>query len=679
MSCHKLLVAAIITLIYNSSSVLCGIQQIDSREVEAFSRATSSVLVKAVNEFKIATIVVLYETNQNLFDNQIDGILRHANGEVVIKIEKEKVETRKMFTSKSYNGTTIFLMESLDVYATVKFSIFFYNGKKGNLFIAHVHQASAEKVLKSEPNMFTYFPKLHFIVSTNEAFVDLFAMVRFTPEDCGVTQMRIINRYSAVDMKWQQQMPPLTNDVNSYSCKLCFEVRERIDDDDYKKPINQTNKTENGPIKEILDQLKRFSNSNITLYRNAESCNKFQCPVLKFEPLREEEILIIPVFHNELFFIIPPGELYCDWEVLLLPFDTATWCLIIATFGSAFGFIIIIKLFGSATVRNFVFGRNVSSPALNVLSGFFGLSQVVLPGRNFARFLLTLFIIWSLIIRTGYQGVMFEHLQTDNRKPEMKEIRELVNRSFTYFVFYEHESLLQNDEELLEVVKMQVSSDYKKRALSNILMCYSSWFDEDLVTKLLNLYANYSAGALNELFLSIQNETLRNQLDQTFHAMNFFTWDDLINCFLHSPFKKILVADTFKIIHYNKNKNETNEPLLMLRQRIKGFYFGLNEEDLPFRREILAKAIANLTENGILNYLFEQMYDPKYLRPQPEEKEPEVLTLTQLAIGFKLHGAFIGLAIAVFMAEVIKEKVRLLKLLLVEIAIRSFYKILRHH
>jgi len=59
-------------------------------------------------------------------------------------------------------------------------------------------------------------------------------------------------------------------------------------------------------------------------------------------------------------------------------------------------------------------------PALNVLSVFFGLGQMILPGRNFARFLLMLFIIWSLIVTTGYQSVMFEHLQTDNRKPPIQ-------------------------------------------------------------------------------------------------------------------------------------------------------------------------------------------------------------------------------------------------------------------
>jgi hypothetical protein len=32
----------------------------------------------------------------------------------------------------------------------------------------------------------------------------------------------------------------------------------------------------------------------------------------------------------------------------------------------------------------------------------------ILPGRNFARYILMQFILFSLIVRTGYQGVQFD-------------------------------------------------------------------------------------------------------------------------------------------------------------------------------------------------------------------------------------------------------------------------------
>jgi hypothetical protein len=37
-----------------------------------------------------------------------------------------------------------------------------------------------------------------------------------------------------------------------------------------------------------------------------------------------------------------------------------------------------------------------------------GGGMISLPGRNFARFILMQFILFSLIVRTGYQGVQFD-------------------------------------------------------------------------------------------------------------------------------------------------------------------------------------------------------------------------------------------------------------------------------
>jgi len=121
-----------------------------------------------------------------------------------------------------------------------------------------------------------------------------------------------------------------------------------------------------------------------------------------------------------------------------LAFDLTTWLLIAGTFLASFVVIIIISNFAPLKVRHLIFGENVPMPALNVLIAFFGLSQATLPRGSFARFLLNLFIIWSIIIRTCYQGKLFEYLQGDNRKPQIKSINELMDRNFTYFVHAQH-------------------------------------------------------------------------------------------------------------------------------------------------------------------------------------------------------------------------------------------------
>jgi hypothetical protein len=108
--------------------------------------------------------------------------------------------------------------------------------------------------------------------------------------------------------------------------------------------------------------------------------------------------------------IIPLGQKWNAIEKLFYPFQTTFWLLILI-FG-LFGFLVIFIISRrSKTVQNFVFGRNVKNPTLNLFIGFIGGSQTILPGKNFARFLLMIFLMYSLVIRTLYQGSYFKLLQ----------------------------------------------------------------------------------------------------------------------------------------------------------------------------------------------------------------------------------------------------------------------------
>lgn len=127
---------------------------------------------------------------------------------------------------------------------------------------------------------------------------------------------------------------------------------------------------------------------------------------------------------------VPPGEGYDSYEKLILPFDAATWFWLMFTFGFVFATIFIVRL--NKTVEHFVIGRFVSTPVLNVVRVFFGVSQIQTPGRNFARYVLMTIILFSLVIRTGYQGVMFELLQKEVRKPTVASIEEMIEQNFTF-------------------------------------------------------------------------------------------------------------------------------------------------------------------------------------------------------------------------------------------------------
>jgi hypothetical protein len=85
---------------------------------------------------------------------------------------------------------------------------------------------------------------------------------------------------------------------------------------------------------------------------------------------------------------------------MFLMFDDWTWICIGVTLSMALLTIQLIN-FMSVKVQKFIFGRDIRTPTLNLANIFLNGSQNRVPGRNFARFLLILFIIWSLIIRTN--------------------------------------------------------------------------------------------------------------------------------------------------------------------------------------------------------------------------------------------------------------------------------------
>ncbi len=57
----------------------------------------------------------------------------------------------------------------------------------------------------------------------------------------------------------------------------------------------------------------------------------------------------------------------------------------------------------------------------------------ILPGRNFARFNLMVFILFSLVVRTAYQGVQFDMMLKEMRPKDVKTIDELLEKNFTIY------------------------------------------------------------------------------------------------------------------------------------------------------------------------------------------------------------------------------------------------------
>lgn len=136
---------------------------------------------------------------------------------------------------------------------------------------------------------------------------------------------------------------------------------------------------------------------------------------------------------NQLVLIVPPGHVESQIMKLLEPFDAAVWG-VIGIMLMVIVIIILIVRSHSRKVQDFVFGRRNRTPFLGVINIMIGTPVHPLPGRNFSRWNLIMFIILWLILRNLYQAILYKDLQKVVRNLPVQTIEETLRLGFVYYM-----------------------------------------------------------------------------------------------------------------------------------------------------------------------------------------------------------------------------------------------------
>jgi hypothetical protein len=151
-------------------------------------------------------------------------------------------------------------------------------------------------------------------------------------------------------------------------------------------------------------------------------------------PLRDYVMSASYVYHvSKMKWMIPSGEEFSAGEKLLLPFQIEVWISCFVIFSVAFLVIVILKFLPQDT-QEFVFGKRVTDPLLNVINVGLGGSLPQVPTRNFARTILFFFMIFCFIIQNSYKGRLFYYMKNSIKHPEYETTKELLNNNFTFYV-----------------------------------------------------------------------------------------------------------------------------------------------------------------------------------------------------------------------------------------------------
>lgn len=349
----------------------------------------------------------------------VDGILRN-------KPETVSVQVLKGGTNFPWNNqlniTSIVVFDSPQNFReSIKKIKWLSNPRMRHKHLVHAPNLSVGDVVENIRDGFN-IDQVNFLMNETGKSIELVTSFMFTSKKCRSNQLVTINRFIRNTMRWENSNFYPKKYQNLHGCVLTKALFNYIDNHDIlTKAIS---KSYNFNTEFTLVETSLTATINQTEYDLIEAKEDFE---------GDKEYVTSDVFYSlTTHYTIPPGEPYTDLEKMFLMFDPAVWIAIAATFLIGFITIQIINLM-SVKVQRFVFGRNIRTPTLNLLNIFLCGGQFKIPGRNFARFFLMLFIIWSLIIRTCYQSTLFKLLQADARKPEIKTYTELYEKGFTFY------------------------------------------------------------------------------------------------------------------------------------------------------------------------------------------------------------------------------------------------------
>ena len=404
--------------------------------VKLFLVTVLMTFLPCLAEGRNQSFVVTYAI-QAMIDNHFANYTAKQPGNInVVNIGEETEEFLKFLKVKKSNTKIAVFTKIADgdkIFNLIKPSVLFFdtvsrfkenakrigwaaNRKQRQQILVHVPGLKKLDILETFPDGFK-IDQVSFLMNETKTSIDLVTGYMFTQHACKELQLRTINRFDT--MTWKNSSFYPNKYRNFYKCKLNIAGTVMADE-------------ENGELVEVI--FTKVLNAELVDYpeKTIQDCAECDLSRQNFyvSGSNTQFILSYPHAYEIHTFAVPPGEPYTDLERMFMMFSFELWIAIVVTFSIAFVTTLSLN-FASGKVRNFIAGRDVCNPTMNLISVFLTGGQVKTPGRNFARFLLILFIIWSLIIRTCHQSMLFDLLQADLRRPSIRTLDELFESDLT--------------------------------------------------------------------------------------------------------------------------------------------------------------------------------------------------------------------------------------------------------
>jgi hypothetical protein len=247
-------------------------------------------------------------------------------------------------------------------------------------YLIYINQAKMRDIVAIQRSNFV-FDKTVFLVNETRQSILLATTFYFTPVACYSNQYRVINQFTRQNYRWDNTNFFVEKYRNFYNCSLFTKNRKKLH---FSFAYSIMAEALNFSLKDLKKSIKSFE--TIT----------FHFKSVGFTYGGRLNMFVMQIEMRKI--LVPPGELYSDYEKMLLPFQTITWIAIFLTIAISITTIIVLKL-RSKELQKVIFGSNNSSPLMNFVSIVLNGSQHTTLIETVPRMCLAVFLIWSLIFR----------------------------------------------------------------------------------------------------------------------------------------------------------------------------------------------------------------------------------------------------------------------------------------
>ncbi|KAG5674050.1 hypothetical protein PVAND_004039 [Polypedilum vanderplanki] len=465
------------------------------------TKSESVSMIDVIREFYIANDIkfdfIIYGPTTSHINDVINEVTKELNGQDNLPISIKHIRNVKKWNHK-FNQSAVIFYSSYTFYFNMlrisnnmktsqlrnitpkKFKFLNYCEGMKNLKTIKIFYNFNKGFLKDIPDM-RYF---EFILINNSKFVQLYAILLYSENNCGNFALKLLNCFNKESQKWLKKLKNFDHYSSFYGCLLNFlTTHGLIIDKKYQngmeKNFGKFSKFISRPesefkgmlpeITEIMEQKLNFS-SHYSLYllngfyrikigtKNFEIKDSIPLFNSPYDLTDESSHFTTPYYSTELNYFVSLNGYYTNYEKMIFPFDSMTWIFLLLIMTSAFLIIFVLHR-SSQWIKEKFFGKKISHPAYNALGIFFGISQTQVPQENFSRAILILFIWFCLIFRTCYQSMMFEFITNDMQKPLPESIEDLIEMNYTVV--------------MAASIDYLVTKQLKKRKLKNFIIVHS--------------------------------------------------------------------------------------------------------------------------------------------------------------------------------------------------------------